>query len=324
MYLNLILKKKKLFVNKVNDVQGNRNYAHKNTISPIDKQSNLASKTEPESNQEGSIVVISEVDNQCQTTSKQDGSIIEMRKVDNQCQTTLNQEGSIVVLSKVDNQCQTTSDHGPIIVISEADNQCQTPSKQDCSIIVISEVYNQCQTTSDLANQIPNNFKLTQEENKILEEQVEKISTPDSNSAENFLEKSENREKENISISHNIANIGQNLPANVYIQSIIINSEDHVMHLIDSQREDEKVMSQLSAAERSVKTNLVLGTIFIIVMSCSIFVADKWRNHFYAIVVMSIRGSMPILTAIANFGTVKNVASQYFNQFKHRLTTIQL
>jgi hypothetical protein len=323
MYLNLILKKKKLFVNKVNVVQEDRNYVDKNIIPPIDKQSNLDKKTEPEPDQEGSIDVISEDDNQCQTTSNH-GSIIEMREVDNQCQTPSNQEGSIIVLSEVDNQCQTTSDHGPIIVISESDNQCQTPSKQDYSIIVISEVYNQCQTTSDLVNQISNNFKVTQEENKILEEQVEKISTPDSKSAENFSEKSENREKENISISHNIANIGQNIPANAYIQSIIINSEDHVMHLIDSQREDEKVMSQLSAAERSVKTNLVLGTIFIIVMSCSIFVADKWRNHFYAIVVMSIRGSMPILTAIANFGTVKNVASQYFNQFKHRLTTIQL
>ena len=81
--------------------------------------------------------------------------------------------------------------------------------------------------------------------------------------------------------------------------------------ILSKQKEDEKIRAQLTAATRSMKTNLTLGVIFIVVLIIFLLVPDVWRPYFIAIVFTVMRGSMPILTAIANFGTVKFVALQY-------------
>jgi hypothetical protein len=151
---------------------------------------------------------------------------------------------------------------------------------------------------------------------KLFKNKVEN-ETPVSNSEERLEQTLKNEQTDNNSTINYVVSNDQNHQVQINIQTIATASENHNINLFSKKKENEKVMAQVSAAERSIKTNLFLGTIFIIAMSCSIFVADQWRNHFYTIVLMSIRGTMPILTAIANFGTVKNVALNYWNKFEH-------
>lgn len=78
-----------------------------------------------------------------------------------------------------------------------------------------------------------------------------------------------------------------------------------------SKQEEEKTKAQLAAASRSMKTNLTLGLIFILLLSTLLLVPEFWRPYLNAITFTLSKGLMPILTAIANFGTVKFVALQY-------------
>jgi hypothetical protein len=145
-------------------------------------------------------------------------------------------------------------------------------------------------------------IKLIFKKKKLFENKVE-----DATTVLHLARQLENQQKENSSTVQDVVGNDHNSKVEVCVQTITKTFEN-------GQKIDEKVMAQVSSAERSMKTNVVLATVFIIVMSFSIFVADQWRNHFYVIVLMSIRALMPILTAIANFGTVKNVALQYWNK----------
>ena len=84
-------------------------------------------------------------------------------------------------------------------------------------------------------------------------------------------------------------------------------------------QEEEKSRAQLAAATRSIRTNLILGAIFISVLSILLLVPAFWRPYFFVVVFTVMRGSMPMLTAIANFGTVKFVALQYLDSIYHTM-----
>jgi hypothetical protein len=70
------------------------------------------------------------------------------------------------------------------------------------------------------------------------------------------------------------------------------------------------------AAERSLKTNLALGLFFLTIISCIAFVANAWRPYFTLIALSAMKGALPIMTTIANFGTVKTIVSQYCDYAK--------
>jgi hypothetical protein len=84
-----------------------------------------------------------------------------------------------------------------------------------------------------------------------------------------------------------------------------------------SKQEEEKTKAQLAAASRSMKTNLTLGLIFILLLIIFLLVPEFWRPYLNAITFTLSKGLMPILTAIANFGTVKFVALQYLEYVKN-------
>ncbi len=72
---------------------------------------------------------------------------------------------------------------------------------------------------------------------------------------------------------------------------------------------NELKMKQLSAAQRSLQTNLFLITIFTIIFLSVILLP---KREFYTLITFSImKGSMPIFTTMAKFGTVQMVFSQY-------------
>ncbi len=77
--------------------------------------------------------------------------------------------------------------------------------------------------------------------------------------------------------------------------------------------EEDQTRAQLSAARRSLKTNLVLLIVFLLLVF----------SHFiyptiYAYVATSLlKAVMPILTTVVNFGTIKEMAARYCEYIKH-------
>jgi len=78
---------------------------------------------------------------------------------------------------------------------------------------------------------------------------------------------------------------------------------------------EEKRMAQIISAKRSLVTNLIcmlviiLGSIHLYFMPFHI--SKYWANIAFALV----KGFMPLLSTLANFGTVKSVFLQYKEHF---------
>jgi hypothetical protein len=77
-------------------------------------------------------------------------------------------------------------------------------------------------------------------------------------------------------------------------------------------------MKQLFAAKRSLETNLFLISLFAFIF-LSIILLPK--REFYTIIVFStMKGSLPIFTTMANFGTIQTVFSDYKSSFEKELS----
>ncbi len=88
---------------------------------------------------------------------------------------------------------------------------------------------------------------------------------------------------------------------------------------MEDDKEAKKTSAQLAAAKRSLKTNLVLLSTFVVLITILIFVESSIPNYFTVIVFTLMKSAMPILTTMANFGTVKQVAGQYWNCLKETI-----
>ncbi len=88
--------------------------------------------------------------------------------------------------------------------------------------------------------------------------------------------------------------------------------------------EEEKTKAQLTAATRSMMTNGILGGTLIFLWITIMFIPDFWRPYVHVILFSVMRGSMPLMTAIANFGTVKSVALQYLGFFQQVFNKMKL
>ena len=74
---------------------------------------------------------------------------------------------------------------------------------------------------------------------------------------------------------------------------------------------------QLSAAKRSLETNLLIIIVFAFVYAIVILLP---RREIFCLFVMSLmKGMMPVLTTIANFGTIQSVIFQYWEYLKGKL-----
>jgi hypothetical protein len=79
--------------------------------------------------------------------------------------------------------------------------------------------------------------------------------------------------------------------------------------------EDSLKVDQISSARRSLKTNLVLITLFILLFFFIFFIPNR---QFFSVFIYSVlKGVLPILTTIANFGTIRSVIRQYYHNFKN-------
>jgi hypothetical protein len=81
-------------------------------------------------------------------------------------------------------------------------------------------------------------------------------------------------------------------------------------------KETERNKAQIAAAERSMKTNLLVGAGFCLFLFIQMaFVPKSMREYVGLMVCSTLRCVLPIFTTIANFGTVQFVLSLYCNAF---------
>jgi len=77
---------------------------------------------------------------------------------------------------------------------------------------------------------------------------------------------------------------------------------------------DNKQMAQITSAKRSLVTNLICISIFFVGFLMFLLPVEI-RIYFNVFIFTLIKGLMPVLTALANFGTVQSVFVQYKEHF---------
>jgi hypothetical protein len=78
-----------------------------------------------------------------------------------------------------------------------------------------------------------------------------------------------------------------------------------------SETELKRLNGEMSAATRSMKTNLVLSVAFLFIfLSLSIF-----SDILNVLICSSLKGFVPILTTIANFGKIQHILLLYWQNF---------
>ena len=83
------------------------------------------------------------------------------------------------------------------------------------------------------------------------------------------------------------------------------------------QKEDEKRLAQIMAAERCIKTNIILGMLLVLIFFISLVASKEARVYFSIIIFSIIKAVLPLLTTIVNFGTIQYVTKQYWIHLKH-------
>ncbi len=81
--------------------------------------------------------------------------------------------------------------------------------------------------------------------------------------------------------------------------------------MMTSETELKRLNGEMSAATRSMKTNLVLSVAFLFIfLSLSIF-----SDILNVLICSSLKGFVPILTTIANFGKIQHILLLYWQNF---------
>ncbi len=89
--------------------------------------------------------------------------------------------------------------------------------------------------------------------------------------------------------------------------------EEHILA-----EKERKRLAQILTAKRSLITNLAF-TGYLIVTHAIIALLPATERIFYSVIVFSLfKGSLPILTAIANFGTIQSVVRNYWNYLRNK------
>ena len=101
---------------------------------------------------------------------------------------------------------------------------------------------------------------------------------------------------------------------NVELGSTISNLELQ-MERQAKQKEDEKRLAQIMAAERCIKTNIILGALLVLIFFISLVLSKEARVYFSIIIFSIFKAVLPLLTTIVNFGTIQYVTKQYWIHF---------
>ena len=80
----------------------------------------------------------------------------------------------------------------------------------------------------------------------------------------------------------------------------------------------EKICKERQAAVRALSTNFCIVFLFCL-PNMFMLINSPWAKYLCTLNMSVHKGLMPILTTIANFGTVRDVSSEYWNVFKEKL-----
>ncbi len=83
---------------------------------------------------------------------------------------------------------------------------------------------------------------------------------------------------------------------------------------IQTAKNEEKRMAQIDSAKRSLVTNLICMSVFLFGILIGLQPAHK-SNYFIGIFFSFVKSLMPVLSTVANFGTVRLVYLQYKEHF---------
>ncbi len=84
----------------------------------------------------------------------------------------------------------------------------------------------------------------------------------------------------------------------------------------EKQKEEEKALAQILAAERCIKTNFLLVSFLFFMFVILAAVSKQTRVYLYVIIFSTFKAVLPLLTTIANFGTIQFVARHYWSYIK--------
>jgi len=74
---------------------------------------------------------------------------------------------------------------------------------------------------------------------------------------------------------------------------------------------EEKQLAQIDSAKRSLVTNLICMSVLFVASALVAFLPAHISRYFAVVVFTCVKGLMPILSTVANFGTVQSVYLQY-------------
>jgi hypothetical protein len=74
---------------------------------------------------------------------------------------------------------------------------------------------------------------------------------------------------------------------------------------------EEKLVAQIKSAKGSLVTNLICISVFFVGSSLTALLPVHIGSYFGVIVYTFIKGLMPVLSTVANFGTVRSVYLQF-------------
>ncbi len=81
---------------------------------------------------------------------------------------------------------------------------------------------------------------------------------------------------------------------------------------------EEKRVAQINSAKGSLVTNLICMSVFFVASSLIALLPVHIGSYFGVIVYTFVKGLMPVLSTLANFGTVRSV----YLQFKAHLSQL--
>jgi len=99
-----------------------------------------------------------------------------------------------------------------------------------------------------------------------------------------------------------------------YIDQLFELAEEVDSHFnLEAEKKNEAL---IEAAKRCLQTNAILGLLFLLALISIMIFSRERRSYFSALIFTFMKGSVPVFTTIANFGTVQFVISQYWEYYR--------
>jgi len=73
----------------------------------------------------------------------------------------------------------------------------------------------------------------------------------------------------------------------------------------------EKRLAQIHSAKRSLVTNLACMSVFFVIFTLIFLLPLETRNYACVFIYSCVKSLMPLLSTVANFGTIQSVFLQY-------------